>query len=343
MHLIHNNNLPSSPLLELRHLDVGYKNELLSLGNSSVNAHRGETIALLGRNGCGKTTLLRTIAGLQAALRGDILINGTPLSLLPRPAKARLVAYAPTRHAHDSHIRVEELVMLARFPHQGWFNRTTAQDHRAVANALELSETTRFAHRPIGTLSDGEQQRVWLAMALAQDTPILLLDEPSAFLDFPAKGNLVTLLHAISRTTQRLIIYSTHDLQSALWRSDRLWIVQRNTLCDAIPEAAAQDGTLNDVFGTASNQFDPRSFTFMPTFQMQPQHHCFYLETSPDDRDALFAQRLLQRLGWRQEASSEASGAVKIAKAPNGASWRLPNGEYANSLEELARWAKNYR
>lgn len=335
--------LAENRILTLHHIRVGYDKPLLSLGVKSVGAHRGETIALLGRNGCGKTTLLRTIAGLLPPLHGDVLIDDTPLFSLTRRAKAQLVAYAPTRHSPEGNVRVNELVMLARFPHQGWFHRTTARDHRAVADALELSDIARFAHRPIGTLSDGERQRVWLAMALAQDTPILLLDEPSAFLDFPAKGNLVTLLHTLSRATQRLIIYSTHDLQSALWRSDRLWIVHNNSLYDGLPEAAAQDGTLNDVFGTASSQFDPTSFTFTPAPSEYSSNPSFLLKYPPGDRDAPYAQRLLQRLGWREAHSDALPGVVTLAKNQDGHGWRLPTGKKAYTLEELARWAKNYR
>lgn len=332
---------PRVPILQLNSLALGYTTPILSTGTHPVKAYNGQTIALLGRNGCGKTTLLRAIAGLLAPLEGCVIAQDAPIASLPHRDKARLVAFAPTRHTPDGNVRVKELVMLARFPHQGWFKTTSPHDYAAVETAMRLTQTTSFADRRIGTLSDGERQRVWLAMALAQETPILLLDEPSAFLDFPSKGNLVVFLRHLARTTHRLIIYSTHDLQSALWCSDRLWIAHNATLYDTLPEEAARSGILNAVFGTESSTFDPESFTFTLRTKNASNRPQFRIVSPPEDPDFLYARRVLLRLGW-QEAISDDPSVITITKAQDGAAWRLPDGEQADSLESLSAWAERY-
>lgn len=330
---------PRAPILRLIGLSIGYTSTVITIGEKPINAYRGQTIALLGRNGCGKTTLLRAIAGLLHPLAGEVLADNIPIASLPPREKAQLVAFAPTRHTPDGNVRVKELVMLARFPHQGWFKTTSPHDCNAVEEALRHTETTAFADRRIGTLSDGERQRVWLAMALAQETPILLLDEPSAFLDFPSKGNLVVLLRHLARTTHRLIIYSTHDLQSALWCSDRLWIARSATLYDTLPEEAARSGILNAVFGTESSTFDPESFTFTLRTKNTCNRPRFRLICLPEDPDYPFARRVMLRQGW-QEALEDAPNVATITKAQDGAAWRLPDGEQADSLESLSAWAE---
>lgn len=330
---------PCVPILRLIGLSIGYTSTVITIGEKPINAYRDQTIALIGRNGCGKTTLLRAIAGLLHPLAGEVLADNIPIASLPPREKARLVAFAPTRHTPDGNVRVKELVMLARFPHQGWFKTTSPHDYAAVETAMRLTQTIPFADRPIGTLSDGERQRVWLAMALAQETPILLLDEPSAFLDFPSKGDLVVLLRQLARTTHRLIIYSTHDLQSALWCSDRLWIARNATLYDTLPEEAARSGILNAVFGTESSTFDPESFTFTLRTKNASNRPRFRIVSAPEDPDFLYARRVLLRLGW-QEAIMDNSGVITITKAQNGAAWRLPDGEQADSLESLSAWAE---
>ena len=333
---------PEPPILQLRDLAVGYGKPILSLGEGAVRARAGSTIALLGRNGCGKTTLLRTIAGLIPPLRGCVAIQGDSIAALPPRDKARLVAFAPTRHTPDGNVRVEELVMISRFPHQGWFRPIDAHDRDVVNEALRLTQTAQFAQRPIATLSDGERQRVWLAMALAQETPILLLDEPSAFLDFPSKGNLVVLLKELSRVTQRLIIYSTHDLQSALWYSDRLWVLHGAALYDGIPEEAVRSGVLNDVFGTESSVFDPACFTFTPRPPGGDDAPGFFIDAPAVDPDAICARRVLLRAGWR-EVPRGSSGAAAIRKGVGEAMWYLPNGRCVDSLEGLSLWAEGRR
>lgn len=330
------------PILQLDRLSIGYSSPILSLGNNTISAYPGRIVALLGRNGCGKTTLLRTITGLLPPLKGQIVAQGQDIDSLPRRDKAKLVAFAPTKHLTDENIHVKELVMLSRFPHQGWFKTTSARDLQSVNEAMRLTRILPFANRAIGTLSDGERQRVGIAMALAQETPILLLDEPSAFLDFPSKGDLVALLRQLARTTRRLIVYSTHDLQSALWLSDRLWIMHNATLYDGIPETLANNGILGSVFNTQSNAFNAESFTFSPRIATHSPSPHFKIEgdKAPNQTAFNLARRVMLRVGWKEALENDTNAAtIQYCKENNR--WSLPNGEYADSLEKLAEWAEN--
>jgi iron complex transport system ATP-binding protein len=213
----------------------------------------GTLVALLGANGAGKSTLLRTLSGLQKPLGGAVWhhpADGPPvrLDMQPSAARARVCSVVLTERA-DAELRVYDLVALGRFPYRSWTGGLSAHDHAHIARALTLTETAALAARPLYRLSDGERQRVYIARAIAQDAPIMLLDEPSAFLDYPHRVGLMRLLRDLAWEQGTAVLVSTHDLETALRFADRAWLLHDGAIADDVPEALALDGALHRAFG----------------------------------------------------------------------------------------------
>lgn len=192
----------------------------------------GALTCLLGTNGAGKSTLLRTMAGLAEPLGGRVCIDGVPLGSLPPEERARRVAIVLTGRPETDYLRVGELVALGRTPYTGFSGRLSEADHAEVRRALRLTAIEGMERRPVRTLSDGECQRAMVARALAQSTPAILLDEPTAFLDFPAKRGLFTLLARLAHTEGKAVLVSTHDVELALRMADRIWLLSDTGLSE---------------------------------------------------------------------------------------------------------------
>lgn len=206
-------------------LSVGYKHRVVA---SHLTAHlQGGTLtALVGSNGMGKSTLLRTLAGVQPPLEGTVTLvaDGVErqLSQLSRRELSRWIGVVLTDRVEVENITVEQLVGMGRMPYTGFFGRLNDDDHRMVAEALAMTGLTPLAHRQVGTLSDGERQKMMIAKALAQQTPVVLLDEPTAFLDYPSKVETMRLLGRLAHDTGKIIVLSTHDLNLAVQLADHL-------------------------------------------------------------------------------------------------------------------------
>lgn len=218
--------------------------------------------ALVGVNGSGKSTLLRTLAALQPALGGEIQWQGRNIADYDRETLARTVAVVLTTRPQGDGLTVRQVVELGRLPYTGFTGRLTAADHTVVAEAMALTAVTDFATRPIASLSDGELQRVMIAKALAQQTPVILLDEPTAFLDFPAKVSTLRLLCRLAHDMSKTILFSTHDLELAFRTVSRLWLLTANGLVEGSPAALAADGTIARLFSAEGLTFDAATMRF---------------------------------------------------------------------------------
>ena len=254
-------------LLHICDLSTGYgkagRHQPVAAGlNGSLP--RATLTALIGPNGAGKSTLLRTLAGLQPALAGQVELDGQPLAAYTPRALARTVGIVLTKRVEALHLSVRQVVEAGRMPYTGLTGRLTSADTHAVEHAMELTRTTGFANRMIHTLSDGERQRVMIAKALAQDTPLILLDEPTAFLDVRGKVEVLELLRQLVRSCGRTILLSSHDVELMLAHADRLWLLQGSTASDAdspqlIEGSTGQlltDGTLTRFFARQGLSFD---------------------------------------------------------------------------------------
>lgn len=224
-------------MLNLEHLSIGYSGKVIASDLTAVLPTASLT-ALVGSNGCGKSTLLRTLAGLQPSLGG----SATP------SASATTVAVVLTDRIDVPALSVIDVVALGRLPHTGLMGRLSATDHAAIRRALELAGITHLVERRIGEISDGERQRTMIARAIAQDTPIILLDEPTAFLDYPAKIETLQLLRRLAHEENKTILLSTHDLELTFQLADRLWLLSHGRLCEGTPDELAKSGAIATLF-----------------------------------------------------------------------------------------------
>lgn len=260
-------------LLSLKDVTLGYGAHPLIEG---INAalQPGEVATLLGPNGAGKSTLLRALGGTLTPMRGTIEVGGRDLSTAPRTELARLVAVVNTDRATSaSSLTAREVVEMGRHPWTGFLGRLTSADRLKVDEALESVGAAGLASRRLGSLSDGERQKVMIARALAQDTPVILLDEPTSFLDVASRLETLSLLRSLAKggDTPRAILLSSHDIPSALRLSDTLWLMMRHPdgtrrLLTGTPSALSADpSALPSLFAGRSVEFSPTLGDFVPS------------------------------------------------------------------------------
>ncbi|TVT43333.1 ABC transporter ATP-binding protein [Hymenobacter setariae] len=290
--------LPSpAPLLTAADLVVGYaakKTPHPVAGPLQLALWPGELVCLLGPNGAGKSTLLRTLAGLQPALGGQLAVGGQSLADLRAPERARQLSIVLTDRIDAGNLTVRELVRLGRHPHTGWLGGLSAHDEAQVQAALEATGTEAFAPRPVGELSDGERQKVLLARALAQDTPVVLLDEPTAHLDLPNRVALMRLLHRLARQTGKAILLSTHELDLALQAADRVWLLPATgALRTGTPEDLVLSGDFAAAFVHEGLAFDAATGTFALHAPTGPA-----VQLVGDGAAAFWTRRALEREGF---------------------------------------------
>ena len=245
--------------IRLTGLSIGYrgKHSVKCVADGISQAiHSGELTCLLGENGAGKSTLLRTLSGFLSPLAGEISILGRPLSSYKERELATVIGVVLTEKSNLQNMTVRELVGMGRSPYTGFWGRLSADDRRKVDDALSLVGIAALSDRMVQTLSDGERQKVMIAKALAQETPIIFLDEPTAFLDYPSKVEILHLLHRLSREMHKTIFLSTHDLELALQIADRLWLMPRRSDPEKRDSAggSADGSTAGSAGGSAGGQ-----------------------------------------------------------------------------------------
>ena len=249
----------------LKNLSIGYtqkgNEKVVAQGlNAAINS--GELTCLLGCNGVGKSTLLRTLSAFQTALGGDILLNAdqtselSPLTSFTDKQLSRMIGIVLTEKPDVRNMTVEDLVGMGRSPYTGFWGTLTANDRQVVSEAISMVGIEPLRGRMIHTLSDGERQKVMIAKALAQQTPIIYLDEPTAFLDYPSKVEMMQLLRRLAHEQQKTIFLSTHDVELALQLADCLWLMEcvphsdlqvreSNLLSVGTPRQLADNGALS--------------------------------------------------------------------------------------------------
>lgn len=280
-------------MIELKELTIGYaqKNNTKVVA-SGINAtlHSGRLTCLIGANGIGKSTLLRTLSAFQPPLSGEIFIDNEspiPLSALTDKQLSRLIGVVLTEKPDVQNMTVFELVGLGRSPYTGFWGRLNEDDKEVVKESLRLVGIESLQDRLIQTLSDGERQKTMIAKALAQQTPVIYLDEPTAFLDYPSKVEMLTLLRHLARETGKTIFLSTHDMELALQIADELWLMtagtpssdtaespSNNGLCQnpkettliiGTPRELAANGSLSHFIDRPGLHFDPQTLAIRVT------------------------------------------------------------------------------
>ena len=217
-------------VIRLSHLSVGYSPSLPVVSDINAVVRSGQLTCLTGENGIGKSTLLKTLTGFLPKLGGELLLDDREVGTFSQRELARQVSIVLTQKPDVQNLTVEEVIGLGRSPYTGFFGRFHDADRTVIAEALASVGIEPLRHRMIQTLSDGERQKVMIAKALAQQTPVILLDEPTAFLDFPSKAETFRLLQRMAHDRDKLILLSTHDLGLAVRFADCLLEVKDRSL-----------------------------------------------------------------------------------------------------------------
>lgn len=254
-------------VLEARDLQIGYRGRrgrtTVVAEQVNVALHAGELVCLLGPNGSGKSTLIKTLAGMHAPLAGDITLFGQSVQQLTPKAVARKMSTVLTDRVTIGNLDVFTLVSFGRSPYTGWLGRLRPEDEAVVRWAIEVTGLEPLAGRDISTLSDGERQKTMIARALAQDTDLVLLDEPTAHLDLPNRVEIMRLLRKLAHETDKGILLSTHELDLALKAADVAWLMNNEReLFAGVPEDLVLGGTFEMAFARESFNFDRATGSF---------------------------------------------------------------------------------
>jgi len=259
--------------LEAVDLSLGYGDRLIVDG-LSVDIPIGQVTVIIGANGCGKSTLLRGLARLLNPTSGAVLLDGRSLQATPSKEVAKVLGLLPQAPIAPEGITVADLVGRGRYPHQGWFRQWSDTDDQAVADALTATDTVELADRPIEEMSGGQRQRVWIAMALAQQTDLLLLDEPTTYLDLSHQVEVLDLLTDLNRRRGTTVVIVMHDLNLACRYADHLIAMKNGSIVrQGPPTEVITPSTMREVFSMkATIVTDPVSQT--PTVIPIGRHHC---------------------------------------------------------------------
>jgi len=217
-------------VISLSQLSVGYSLSHPVISDINLELRSGQLVCLIGENGIGKSTLLKTLTGFLPKLKGSLLLGNRDIESFSQRELARQVSIVLTQKPDVQNLTIEEIIGLGRSPYTGFFGRLRAEDRKVVDDAIATMGIEKLRGRMIQTLSDGERQKVMIAKALAQETPIILLDEPTAFLDFPSKADTFQSLQRMAHERDKLILLSTHDLELAVRFADSLLEVKKGAL-----------------------------------------------------------------------------------------------------------------
>ncbi|MFO7248954.1 MAG: ABC transporter ATP-binding protein [Bacillota bacterium] len=237
------------PMLESRQVTVAYGNAII-IDQLDLRVPEGKITVLIGRNGCGKSTLLRALARLLKPQGGAVYLDGRAIAKLPTREVAKQLAILPQSPVAPEGLTVLGLVKQGRYPYQNWLNQWSEEDERMVRQALEWTGMIGYADRPVDALSGGQRQRAWIAMALAQGTPILLLDEPTTYLDLAHQVEILDLLANLNACEGRTIVMVLHDLNLACRYAHHLVALRNGAVyAQGAPEEIVGEELVRDVFG----------------------------------------------------------------------------------------------
>lgn len=234
-------------MITLRNITLAYGDRTL-VENGSAEFAAGELTALVGRNGAGKSTLLRAVTAIEPPKSGEVLLDGTNAAAMPPETIARTISFVGTEKVRIANLRCEDIVAIGRAPYTNWIGRMQEVDRRIVADALQAVGMEAFATRSIDTLSDGECQRIMIARALAQQTPTIVLDEPSAFLDIPTRFEICRLLQRLAHEEGKCILFSTHDLDAAMPVCDSVAVISDRTITKLPTAEIRRQGIIERLF-----------------------------------------------------------------------------------------------
>ena len=256
----------SHSVLKTNGLSIGYpskKNKKVIAENLDLHLKKGELICLIGKNGIGKSTLIRTLSKMQPCLTGEILLNNKNIEAYSRNELAKIIGLVLTEKIPASNLTVYELIALGRQPYTNWIGKLIDEDVDQINKALETSDLIDLAQERCDKLSDGQLQRAMICRALAQNTEIIILDEPTAHLDVQHKIETFRLLKNIAHNLDRAILISTHEIQLATQISDKLWLMTEDGIIQGKPHELIENEDINLLFDSEKIHFDKETNQFI--------------------------------------------------------------------------------
>ncbi len=317
-------------ILTTNNLQIGYQTgkskQKIIQPNINVSVKKGELVALIGSNGIGKSTLLRTLAGLQAPLTGEVLIDSRNIIDFPKPALAHKLSFVSTEIIHVPVLSVFDLVALGRYPHTNWAGRLKKADKKMVWKSLKAVGMENFAEKNINEISDGERQRAMIARTLAQNTGLVVLDEPTAFLDIANKYEIVRILKHMARKVNKSIIFSSHDLSIVLKEADKIWLMLPGAIEQGSPEDLVINGSFNRIFPNSELVFDAESGDFKSTESFIGE-----IDVQGNDNMTDWTKKAMLRIGYKINKNAF----LKLKLFPEQKKWKLQSGNQEKEFSSI--------
>jgi iron complex transport system ATP-binding protein len=329
--------------IDLKNLSVGYRlrgHNRVVIPNINLRAAKGTLIALVGSNGSGKSTLLRTLVGLQPALSGEITIGNKPLGNFNRPELAQTLSFVGTHYDMHAMMRVHQVVSYGRYPYTNMVGTMKDYDRHIIRKAMHDTGIFHLRDAFISEISDGEKQRVLIARSLAQDTDIILLDEPTAYLDVKNKFEVLHLLGRLAHEKQKIIIFSSHDLQIVLGTADLLWFIDRKCIIQGMPEELVLRNKINELFRHSEVYFDAEE----NEFKINRKHH-FDISLEGNGIFYKWTQKALNRMHIGIN-NQDAIGSIKIVEKQKDVNWKATiknQSKTFESLQEMIAWIYSHQ
>jgi len=242
-------------LLKTNNLNIGYTqkgNSTNIVSDINITANKGDLIALIGVNGSGKSTLIRTLLKFQEYISGEVLINDKSLDTFSNNELAEKISYVASQLTEQNNITAKDLISLGRLPYTKWFGILSDKDKQIINDVIKTLGIENLTEKQFNNLSDGEKQKVLVARALAQNTDLIILDEPTSHLDLPGKFELTAVLKKLTQNNQKAIIFSTHDLNIAFANANIIWFIYENKLISGTPEQIIENQNFRNIFKNSS-------------------------------------------------------------------------------------------
>lgn len=314
-------------LLHLQDLQVGYRNdgkEIVLFENLDLTLRAGELVCFMGPNGVGKSTLIKTMAGLHQPLTPHYSTSGEG------KIDPRKISVVLTDRINAMNMSVRDLVSYGRYPYLNWSAKLSETDLSIVDASLRTLQLTELANKNINELSDGQLQMVMIARALTQDTPVILLDEPTAHLDLNNRVAIMNVLRKLSRETQKAILVSTHELDLALQTADLLWLADGKKILTGVPEDLVLDGSLDRIF-----QF--KGFDLKTGKVFHEAHRGIKVKLSGEGYSFLWTKNALERCGY--EVTNQGGLEIEVQE---GKGWKMGNTKIETLAQLLAQLPKTH-
>ena len=305
--------------MTIENLGIGYasgKRSKLVCDKINFSLEEGETVALIGHNGIGKSTFLKTIVGLLPPISGSVMLHNKKISEYSLQERSRLISFVSTEIIKVVNLSVYDLVALGRFPYTNWLGKLEKFDEELVLESIENVGMLHHKNSFVNELSDGERQRVMIARALAQDTKLIFLDEPTAYLDLKNKYEIILLLMKLAKSKKKSIVFSTHDLHIALQMTDKIWLMTEMDTKEGAPEDLISKNYMDLLFKDHAFMFDYEKMNFV--LKKEAKHTVHLIGEGPLLK---ITRSALRRIGIEQSIQSETE--LRVLQNNDQSAWLI--------------------